>query len=134
MAKHAVVGKHGTVAKEGRSSVVRCRGGDELLKFPGVECENPRAPKRDRVYRKVFRKKRIFLPDQEDLALEYLSGDDVIVVGMTGYSILTPEQCRAYGVRPGAYENACMDVFGSLIKVVQHAFAGVRVKIADGAS
>ena len=73
-----LVGKEGVIERTPEGVVVRCLGGSYLLEQAGVECENPQALEGERTYRKVFRNRRIFLPNELDAAQAYLSGHDVV--------------------------------------------------------
>lgn len=121
--------------RDGNAWIARVLGSPSLGKTPGVECENPNAPEHERIYRKRFEKNRIFFgpKDYQRAISEILTGPDVIVLGMTGYSSLKPEQCVQYGVKVGAYEKACeaalLNVYRALMK-----FEGVDVRFAHGAS
>lgn len=129
-------GDEGTIWRDGDDVVVEVTGGSESRgDQPGVTCANPNALPEDRVYRKVFTQKPIYLSDEYDRAVTgHLTGLDVVVLAMNGYSRLTDDQCRDWGVHPGAYEAACKALFVGVISSLQREFPGVDVRIAHGAS
>ncbi len=127
--------QHGRVYRDGDATVVEVMGKAWLLNEPGVTCANPTAPEPDRVYRKVFAKKKIYLPDEYDRAVaECLSGRDVFVLGMNGYSAIKPEKCREYGIDPGAYEIACEELLEFAIRSLRTAFPDISVRVIHGSS
>lgn len=127
--------QHGRVYRDGDATVVEIMGKSWLLNEPGVTCANPTAPEPDRIYRKVFAKKKIYLPDEYDRAVaECLSGRDVFVLGMNGYSSIKPEKCREYGIDPGAYEIACEELLEFAIRSLRAAFPDIDVRVIHGAS
>ena len=117
-------------------TIVEVTGDTSLSVLPGVECLNPDDEENCRVYRRVFKKKRIYLPGEYKRAVsEQLLGlDNILVFGMSGYSLLTPEQCRAWGVKVGAYESACGAILRGVVHHLREQFIGVDVRIAHGAS
>ena len=108
--------------------------GEEGL--PGVECLNPGSPLPERKYRKEFRSKRIFLPHEYDIALaELLSAHNSnFVLSMNGYSRITRDQCRRYGVEPGAYEHACKAILRNAVRHLNEKLDTAKVLLIDGAS
>lgn len=74
----------------------------------GVTCDNPTAPLTERVYRIIFRRKRVYLAHELDLALNnHLREPNTVVLSMNGYSSLKADWLKRYGIREGAYEAAC---------------------------
>ena len=135
--KTTVLSTDGTIEKlQSGGFVVRLQGSRaDLLANPGVSCENPEAPEGERIYRKEFRTKKIYLPGEEAKARdEVLGGPDRIVIGMTGYSSIGAANEKAWGVPQARYVAACADVLGTMIHKIQKEFPGVRVMLADGAS
>ncbi len=129
------IAKDGIIERDGEGFVVKVSGKPYLQGMPGVTCENPDASENDRIFVKRFAKKRIYLPDQYEQAVkENLTGNDVIIIGMNGYSSLTPDQCRAYGVQPGAYEAACEGILMNVCEALEATFQGMHIRFADGAS
>jgi hypothetical protein len=127
---------NGIIEREGSSGfVVKVKGMPWVAGLPGVLCENPEAADGDKVHFKRFSKKRIYMPNEYKTAVrEVLTGRDVVVVAMNGYSSLTDEQCRAWGVRPGAYEAACEGILRSVSNEILSTFPGIDLRFADGAS
>lgn len=124
-----------SIKKEGKIFVVRAVGATHLAKVRDVDCVNPRAPERSRVYVKRFANKPIFLAREYKRAYEaVLAGPDVLVIGMNGYSILTEEQCRAWGVQVGGYEAACGGIQRSTYREVLEQIPEIDVRYAHGAS
>lgn len=125
----------GRIFRDGNRTIVEVRGTTGIDKEPGVICVNPDAPEIERIYRKIFERKLIYLPEEGDRARrEVLMGNDVIVIGMNGYSSLNAAKCAAYGIRPGAYEAACCTVLTVITEELQRRFRGVDVRFAHGAS
>jgi hypothetical protein len=127
---------NGTVRRSADGTVVvRIKGATHVAELPGVVCLNPKAPEPSRRYEKWFTKKQIFLATQYDQAVsEHLSGPDTVVLGMNGYSLLTDQQCLAWGVKPGAYEAACRRLLREVYSALNEAFPGIDVRFAHGAS
>lgn len=126
----------GTIERDGKGCVVTVTGDHaHLLEQPGVICENQDAEPGKRIYTKRFIDKRVFLPHEYEQAVqELLVGTDVLVLGMNGYSSLTDEQCRAWGVQPGAYEAACEGILRAAYRTLGEGFEGIDVRIVHGAS
>src|SRR3989344_1208851 len=125
----------GVVVRVDNKHVVQIKGQTHLLEIPGVECLNPDQESPERVYSKTFSNKRIYLPNEaEEAKKEVLGGSNVVVIGMTGYSRLTDQQCFEWGIKPRAYENACMDILGTVIHNLNKEYPGIKVKLVDGAS
>jgi hypothetical protein len=130
--------KHGGVERlhEG-THIVRMLGKSYLLEQPGVFCENPDAQETERIYAKRFERKRIYLPDEAELARgEVLSfgEQDTINIGMTGYSSIKHEDCAAWGIQPGAYERACEEILANMVLALRNEFPGLKIGVCDGAS
>ncbi|MDD5649790.1 MAG: hypothetical protein PHF86_05120 [Candidatus Nanoarchaeia archaeon] len=80
-------------------------------------------------------KTKIYMPDEYTRAYnEVLSGEDVIVLGMNGFSTITPERCSEWGIQFGAYEAACEFLLSHAIEKLQHYFRGISIRLANGAS
>lgn len=125
----------GRIFKQGRQVVVEMTGRTELLKIPGVDCLNPEDGESARVYRRNFKRKRIYLPHEYDRAMaEMLHGEDVVVLGMNGYSSLSEERCRRWQIKPGAYEAACEAILDKVITQLAADFSGIDIRIVHGAS
>lgn len=130
--------KHGSIERLSNGQhVVRVIGKSHLANLEGVTCENPEDPEDQRIYSKVFRHKRIYLPDEADKAQKdvlFLHKADTIVLGMTGYSSIKPADCAAWGVKPGAYERACEEIMANMVYSIRDEYPNVTICIADGAS
>lgn len=131
-----VITGEGTIARQDDGSfIVKVKGATHLASMAEVACENPDAAEGDRIYTRVFHKKPIYLPHEYDRAYnEVLRGNDVVVLGMNGYSALSDAKCREYGVRPGAYEAACAGILDRVINDLEQSYPGIKVRIAHGAS
>jgi len=128
---------NGEIERIGENTVVRLRGNSGLANMDGVTCLNGKAAKSNRVYEKVFSdsRKTIFLPNERDRIPKWLRDvDDVVTVGMTGYSSLKPEVLKAWGLKPGEYEAACRDILAYTVRLLQQEFLGIRIKLNHGAS
>jgi hypothetical protein len=134
--KSFMLAQDGKIKRVNKEVVVTVQGDASLAKIPGVVCENVRAHPSRRLYRKVFTKKPIYLPSEYEQAVREVlgGGQDIVVVGMNGYSRLTDAQCRNWGVKPGAYEAACKSILSSTILALQREFPGIDVRLAHGAS
>ena len=93
----APMSKEGTIERLADGSVVvKVTGATHLAGRPGVLCLNPEDPEAERIYSKSFTTKPIYLPHEYDRAFkECLRGNDVVVLGMNGYSELNAAQCAA---------------------------------------
>lgn len=88
-----------------------------------------------RVYRKTFRVKPIYLPGEYDRAIaSHVAHEDNFVVSMNGYSRITDEQCRRYGIKPGEYEEACSAIMREAINHLRTKFRGAHLRLIYGAS
>jgi len=126
---------NGIIEKDGDGFVVKVQGKPYVASIAGVVCENPSAPPEQQIHTKRFARKRIYLHNQYQRAVaEVLTGTDVVVLGMNGYSALNDEQCRAWGVKPGAYEAACEGILNAVCCDLTSNFKGIDLRFADGAS
>ena len=107
---------------------------EDLLTIPGVTCTNPEALPSKRQYEKRFVKRKIFFPEEESLAQAVLTGRNVIRVGMTGYTSISPQNCADWGIKVGAYEAACGAVLTKMVMHLRENFPGCRIKVVHGAS
>jgi hypothetical protein len=115
--------------------VVEILGKAHLLDQPGVICINPQDPEKDRRYQKTFDVKKIYLPGEYQRAIqEIVSHEDNFVLSMNGYSSITDEQCRRYGIKPGEYEAACAAIMRTAIAHLRKKFQGAQLKLVFGAS
>jgi len=134
-ARNSQLREHGRVYREGARTVVEIMGKAHLLSEPGVTCANPDAPEAERIYRKVFRSKQIYLAHEYDRAVaEHLHGHNVFVIAMNGYSSIGIAKCREYGIDPGAYEAACERLLAHAIVALQTALPDIDVRVIHGAS
>lgn len=130
-----VLSKEGVIKQEGSAFVVRMQGATHLAKLLDVECENPEKPEPERIYRKTFHHKPIYMPRHYEAAVtDHLSGNNVVVLGMNGYSSIKPEQCVAWAIAPGAYEMACRGILKAACQQLRELFEGVDIRLAHGAS
>lgn len=131
-----VVTSEGLVRRQDDGSfIVKVRGATHMRGMDQVVCENPDAADADQIFSRVFRRKPIYLPEEYDRAhAEILRGTDVVVLALNGYSALSPQKCREYGVKPGAYEAACYSIFDGAIDGLLKAYRGIDIRIAHGAS
>lgn len=124
-----------TIKREGKVFVVKAVGATHLAGVNGVVCLNPDAREAQRIYEKRFFRKPIFLARDYKRAYDsVLKGPDVVVLGMNGYSSLTDEQCRAWGVQVGGYEAACAGILRATYKHLIANFPEIDVRFAHGAS
>ncbi|MBL0186324.1 MAG: hypothetical protein IPP97_11360 [Candidatus Obscuribacter sp.] len=127
--------ENGIIERDGNGFVVKVQGKAYLAELPGVYCENPNAPEGQRIYCKKFSYKKIYLHNQYQQAVqEVLTGHDVVVLGMNGYSALSEPQCLTWGVKPGAYEAACEGILDAVCESIKRTFPGIDIRFADGAS
>jgi hypothetical protein len=125
----------GVIERDGNCFVVRAPAkAHEVEGRPEIECENPEVPPEKRIYRRRFENNRIYLPHQYEMAVrDVLTGPDVIVLAMTGLSVLSEEKCNQYQIKPGAYEAACERALLDANDALQ-AFEGIDIRFAHGAS
>src|SRR3989344_2435055 len=98
----------GTIERTENGVIVTADNAPDSLKINGVTCLNPDDPLEKRKYKKEFTKKKIFLSDEYEKAIElYIKCPDAFVVSMNGYTTITAEQAKRYGIQIGAYEQAC---------------------------
>lgn len=82
--------------------------------------------------KKIFVHNKIFMPNEYNLAVQTIfSGDDVVVLGMNGFSNIKYDE---WGVKPGAYEAACENLLIYIITNTQEEFQGIKICLANGAS
>lgn len=126
----------GEIERTEHGVIVRAKGMEDALSVPGVVCINPNDPPAERIYCKEFSQTPIFLPDEYDRATKEVlrSGNDIVVLGMNGYSTLNEQQCRAWGVKPGAYEIACEALLRTITELLFQKFPGIDVRFSHGAS
>jgi hypothetical protein len=130
----------GIVERVSDGTLLRIRANrPELLKQKGVQCENPAANPEDRIYAKLFPpEKRIFLPNEYDLAVQEVLGrgrtPNLFVFGGNGFSELSPERLKAWGLNKGDYEAACTNLFILLLQLSADDFPGINRGVGHGAS
>jgi len=132
---------NGTIERHGKGFIVRISGKQEwarkskrALARRGIVRENPEAAPAHQIYSKYFARKKLYLPHEYERAMrEILGGRDVIVLGMTGYSVITPSQRRAWGLKPNGYKAACAGLLGAAYHALS-SFEGIDVRFCNGAS
>lgn len=119
----------GEIIRDGDHVIVRVAGETYAANEPGVTCLNPGAPEAERVYEKIFRQKEIYLPEEYDQAVgAYLSGENIVVLSMNGYSRLSPKHLLQYGIKEGEYEAACAAVLRYILRhIPEHLKAEIRL-------
>lgn len=101
----------------------------------GAECINPEAPEDERIYRKIFTRKPIFLPGEYQQAMSALRTNPAdFVLSMNGFSRLTSEWREKYGIKEGAYEQACIAIMKNVIDKLREEFPGARLHLTYGSS
>ncbi len=101
----------------------------------GATCLNPSDPMEKRIYQKTFHNKPIFLSTDYDEAVKiHVEHPDKIVISMNGYSMISDEQCRRYGVEKGAYEEACKAILDETIHHLKDKFRGAELRLIHGAT
>ncbi|MFH1098844.1 MAG: hypothetical protein V1723_02910 [Candidatus Uhrbacteria bacterium] len=60
---------HGTVRREGGQTFVEVPWtiGHQAIGMPGVVCDDPHTPESSRIIRRVFTRKRVYLPDELEI-------------------------------------------------------------------
>ncbi len=125
----------GKIYRDGAVVVVERRNAEYLLQETGVTCLNPHEPLADRIYQKRFAKKKIYLPDEYHRAkADYLSHPDSCIISMNGYSSIGTEQLLRYGIKDGAYEEACAALLRRTLKHLKSKFPGAHLVVTNGAS
>lgn len=137
LSKLPEISKDGYIERlpDGRT-VVLARGRHEsAANFPGVECLNPEALPAERIYRKIFTQKKIYLPNEYDKAVnEVLGGKDSFVLSMNGFSRIGADKLPIWGLVDGEYEEGCADLLDKTIIDLRSRFEGVVLKLVDGGS
>ena len=129
------VNKNGSIKRLPDGSVVVTVTKKPWGDLPGVSCLNPDVLEKDRIYQKTFKQKKIYLPHEFDKAIEeVMAQTDSVALSMNGYSQITDEQCKRYGVQPGAYEEACSAILREAIVRLKKTFSGANLKLVYGAS
>lgn len=125
----------GKIYRTEDSVVVSALNEPGSLSMDGVTCINPNAPAEEREYQKKFFKKQIYLPDEYDKAIKnHVEHPDKFVVSMNGYTTITDEQAKRYGVQVGAYEKACTAVLDEIVEHIKTKFKGAELKLVHGAT
>ncbi len=127
--------REGVVERTAYGFVVRVQNPKVDMGIPDVFCENPGEPEDKCIHRKQFTKKHIFLASEFSAATEaIISGLDIFVLSMNGYSQISEAQCRQYGFKLGAYEESCAATLRSVIKGLRKSFRGASIRMTSGAS
>lgn len=127
--------ENGIILRDGDGWIVKVKGKPYVASIAGVTCENPDAAPEQQIHVKRFAKKRIYTGRQYAQAVkEVLTGKEVVVIGMNGYSALSEAQCRAWGVKPGAYEAACVGILKSVYQTLVTMYPTIDIRFAHGAS
>jgi hypothetical protein len=115
--------------------VVEIERGSDVSGLIDIECMNPQDLPPERYYQRIFRRKPIFLAGEYQEAMaKYLTHPDQIVLSMNGYSTLKPDDLRRYGMKKGAYEQACAAVLRTAIEKLRRKFRGAKIQLVFGAS
>lgn len=119
----------GVIRRSNNDYVVEVPWQDHYLGIPGVErVEN------GYFARKVFRKKRIYLPTEYDRAVsEWLAGDNTVVFSMNGYTTLNEDRMARWMLKPGQYESGAARALHDTVKDVLQACPGLRPRFIHGA-
>ena len=134
--------RKGRVFKADGCKLYRDDDGNTVIETPseytqdyGAVCINPDNAAEKRMYRKVFKTKRVYFPDEYDLAVaDQFAQKDNMVLSMNGYSSIKPADCDRYGVEAGAYEEACKAILRQAIRTVREKFEGAHLQLVYGAS
>jgi len=104
-----------------KDGIIFRKGNEVIVQYGGKE--------------KIFKRKPIFFGEGalEQAVANYLTVKRGVVLAMNGYTSLSPEKCRAYGIQPGGYETACAATLADIIKESQKFFRGIRFCLAHGA-
>jgi hypothetical protein len=88
------------------------------------------------LWRKVFRHKKIYLPNERNQAFDahLRSQPNSFALSMNGYSSITPAMRDQYGIDAGAYEAACEALLKAVIGRVRKKFPSANIVVTDGAS
>jgi len=128
---------HGTIVrKDDGTIVVTVKGITGVAGTSGVKCIDEST----QTFQKTFSKttaEQIFLPSEYEKAVKTvlkIGGEDIIVIGANGYSNLSDEKCREWGVKPGAYKAACSKILFTTTRLLQEEFPGIDIRFAHGAS
>jgi hypothetical protein len=125
----------GRIYRQDGKVIVEVRDEEWSLDQPSVVCLNPDVTKAERLYRKVFLHKRIYLPDEPGKAMaEVIDYPDNFVFSANGYSKISLEQCGIYGIKPGEYEEACTAILRNIVQHLRNEFQGAQLRLIYGAS
>ncbi len=124
---------------KGKRMVVLTLGTDDpnLLGDTAITCLNPEAQPGERIYRKVFTRRPIYLPDQYELACAHLTGEsrESLVVGMNGYSSITNQDARAWHIDPDAYRIGVEQLLATIIVQIRTELGeDVQIALVHGSS
>lgn len=102
--------------------------------WPGAEYIQKKPTDRP-ILRKTFKNKRIYLPyEYQQAVADNLQGTDTVVLGMSGYSRISEDNCRTWGIKPRAYEAACRQLLLKIIEHLRDSFSGINIRLAHGAA
>ncbi len=107
----------------------------QVARFTDIECLNPEADPSVRVYRKIFVRKKVYLPDEYEKAThEVLGGENTFVLSMNGFTDIGEEKLRNWHLVDGEYEAGCDDLLDGVVIALQQRFKEATLKLVDGGS
>lgn len=125
--------KDGKIWREGDRVFVEVTDSKDSLAY-GAICLDDSLPEEDRVYRKIFKNKPIYLQDEYKEAMLLLKNDAGFIFSLNGYSSLKSEWLNKYGITPGAYEDTCTEILYRIIDRLRQVMPKARLFMIDGAS
>lgn len=124
----------GSIRRENGIVIVEAKGDPSCVKY-GAVCINPDAPDDDKIYRKEFRNKQVYLFDEYEQVVRILrSNPATFVLSMNGYSSLKEDWLRKYGIKKDDYEYTCVAILKRIIDGLRSEFPGIRLYLTSGAS
>ena len=122
---------NGTIRKDGDLFIVEVPWSDSRSKEPGIETVDTPTGK---ICRKVFRRKRIYLPGEKQLAIDtHLRAHDPLTLGVNGYSSLSDATAVTWGMRCAAmYFNGAETFLRSIIGHQIKLFRGPGICLVHG--
>ena len=135
------IGKDGYLERLPDGRVVCFSKGEKKVMEYGSECLNPTAPEAEQIYRKIFSKLKIYLPNEYERAIKEVLGEepDRFIMSINGYSSLKVKERTDWGLGADEYEAGCEDLLYATIAGLRKRFMnlngkGLNLKLVDGGS
>ena len=118
------IGKDGYLERLPDGRVVCFSKGEKKVMEYGSECLNPTAPEAEQIYRKIFSKLKIYLPNEYERAIKEVLGEepDRFIMSINGYSSLKVKERTDWGLGADEYEAGCEDLLYATIAGLRKRF------------